>query len=140
MRKIVFIGLGGMFGALLRVGLINVFEVFNIRLIPINILLVNLLGCFLLGLFFKLSELSVSIDREMRLGITTGFIGALTTFSTLCKGLVELLLNANYLEALIYLIGSCLLGWIAIVFGRILAEKLVEWWWILDPNIEGITQ
>ena len=48
---------------------------------PVGTLYVNLIGCFLIGLVFGLGEVR-GISPQFRLFFITGFIGALTTFST----------------------------------------------------------
>jgi len=49
---------------------------------PWGTLLVNLSGCFLIGLLFALAERVRLLTPEMRLLLITGFLGALTTFSS----------------------------------------------------------
>lgn len=83
MRKTIFIAVGGSAGAILRYltgGMLSGNAVF-----PFGTLAVNLIGCFLLSLLlteaFELLEMNV----DLRLGIATGFLGAFTTFSTVCR-------------------------------------------------------
>jgi fluoride exporter len=49
---------------------------------PVGTLVVNLLGCFLLGGIAEYAMRHLSIPPEWRIGITVGFLGAFTTFST----------------------------------------------------------
>ncbi|MGN6594094.1 MAG: fluoride efflux transporter CrcB [Terriglobales bacterium] len=49
---------------------------------PYGTLAANLIGCFLLGLLMEVSERAAWMSGEMRVVISVGFIGALTTFST----------------------------------------------------------
>ena len=49
---------------------------------PWGTLIVNLVGCFLIGLCFALAERGLLLTPEMRLLLITGFMGALTTFSS----------------------------------------------------------
>jgi CrcB protein len=49
---------------------------------PAGTLVVNLLGCFLLGGIAEYAMRHLSIPPEWRIGITVGFLGAFTTFST----------------------------------------------------------
>ncbi|MCA1794721.1 MAG: fluoride efflux transporter CrcB [Desulfobacteraceae bacterium] len=49
---------------------------------PWGTLTVNLAGCFLIGLLFGLSDRVRLLTPDMRLLLITGFLGALTTFST----------------------------------------------------------
>lgn len=49
---------------------------------PFGTLAVNLIGCLLIGLVFGLGE-TIGINPNFRLFFITGFLGALTTLSTL---------------------------------------------------------
>jgi fluoride exporter len=49
---------------------------------PWGTLMVNLAGCFLIGLLFALAERSRLLGPDLRLILITGYLGALTTFST----------------------------------------------------------
>jgi CrcB protein len=73
---------GGGIGALSRYGatLLGV-ELFGTSF-PWGTLTVNLVGCFLIGLSFALIERTLIMSPSMRLFFITGFLGAMTTFST----------------------------------------------------------
>ncbi|WP_310600648.1 fluoride efflux transporter CrcB [Desulfobulbus sp.] len=49
---------------------------------PYGTLVVNLAGCFVIGLLFGLADRSRLLTPEMRLFLITGYLGALTTFSS----------------------------------------------------------
>ena len=49
---------------------------------PWGTLIVNLAGCFLIGLLFSLADRGRFLNPEIRLLLITGFLGAMTTFST----------------------------------------------------------
>lgn len=73
---------GGSLGALTRygTGLLAV-KYFGIRF-PYGTLIVNLTGCFLIGICFALVDKTDWLSPSTRLFLMTGFLGALTTFST----------------------------------------------------------
>jgi CrcB protein len=79
--KCILVAFGGSIGALSRYGV----SLFANRLFgatfPIGTLFVNLSGCFLIGLSFSLAEQKL-LSPNLRLFFVTGFLGALTTFST----------------------------------------------------------
>ncbi len=82
MEKIFFVAIGGSFGALSRFGIsILSVKLFGERF-PYGTLIVNLAGCFLIGLVFSLGSERNIISPSFRLFFITGFLGALTTFST----------------------------------------------------------
>ena len=49
---------------------------------PYGTMIVNLLGCFLIGLCFQLADRAAWFGVSARLFLMTGFLGGLTTFST----------------------------------------------------------
>ena len=85
---------------------------------------VNLLGCFLIGYFFGvLLNKTDIIPQALRIFITIGFLGGLTTFSTFSFETFELIKNGKTSIGLLYLIGSCLLGLLLTLLGYYIATK-----------------
>jgi fluoride exporter len=82
LTKIALVMIGGSLGALSRYWI----SLLSVRLFgtgfPWGTLLVNLGGCFLIGLSFALAERSSLMNPAARLFFVTGFLGALTTFSS----------------------------------------------------------
>ncbi len=115
--EVAAVGLGGFIGALLRFFI-------AIRLnkeegMPLGTLVVNLIGSFLIGLLIGLE-----LPRFWTIFLASGFVGALTTFSTLVK---ELLLlwsggqrNEFYLYIVYTLVFGVLFAYLGIVFGQML--------------------
>jgi len=128
MRKYIFIGVGGMTGALLRFLMKKIPIPFPIEWFPVNTLIINLIGCFALGFILTLALDILDFDPDIRLGIATGFIGAYTTFSTVCKEIVNLIFAGHYFSAFLYLILSCGLGFLCVYLGTMLARKFIKFW------------
>lgn len=82
MRNLILVALGGAIGAVARY-CVNIFcnELLGDRF-PWGTLVVNVVGCFLMGWLFHAATVSAAISDAARLMIGTGFLGALTTFST----------------------------------------------------------
>ena len=82
MEKWLLVMLGGSLGAASRYGV----SLLSARLFgpqfPYGTMLVNLAGCFLIGLLFALADRSRLLTPDVRLLLITGYLGALTTFST----------------------------------------------------------
>lgn len=78
---ILSIGLGGFLGAIARAYAVHFTNRFFPLEFPLGILLVNLIGSFIIGILFAyFSNYSVSVN--LKAFLTTGFLGALTTYST----------------------------------------------------------
>ena len=82
LATVFFVMAGGSLGALARfaTGLLAA-KYFGIRF-PYGTLIVNLTGCFLIGVCFALVDKTNWLGPSLRLFLMTGFLGALTTFST----------------------------------------------------------
>ncbi|OFO00575.1 camphor resistance protein CrcB [Streptococcus sp. HMSC074B11] len=83
------------------------------RVLPLGTLLANLLGCFLIGLFYNHVE-----SKEVYLILATGFCGGLTTFSTLNDELQKLLTDKKNFYR--YFLLTYLGGFVAIFLGILL--------------------
>ena len=81
--------------------------------LPLGTLIANLLGCFLIGLFYNHVE-----SKEVYLILATGFCGGLTTFSTLNDGLQKLLTDKKVFYR--YFLLTYLGGLLAIFLGILL--------------------
>ena len=126
MRKYIFIGFGGVLGAILRY-LIKEMHIINFHeKLPLHTLIVNITGSFILVLILTIAFDIWRIDTSIRLGVTAGFLGAYTTFSTLCKETVVLLQQGFYYSAIFYIILSILLGLTAAYLGFIAARRVVS--------------
>ncbi len=82
MTKLLLVMCGGSLGAASRYGV----GLLAVKLwgpgFPWGTLTVNLVGCFLIGLLFSLADRVRLLTPEMRLFLITGYLGALTTFSS----------------------------------------------------------
>ena len=90
---------------------------------PYGTLVVNILGSFLLGLLMELSLHSTLIPMNLRLGLTVGFLGGLTTFSTFSYETLKLLENGELLyagmNAALSLFVCLVFSWLGITAARI---------------------
>lgn len=82
MNKVFLVFLGGGVGSLLRYGTTLLFARLLGTSYPWGTAIVNLFGCFLIGLIYGLAERTQWIGPSARLFLMTGFLGGLTTFST----------------------------------------------------------
>lgn len=91
---------------------------------PLGTLLVNIIGSFIMGLFFTLFQDKFPVQQELKLLITVGFCGALTTFSTFNMDIWNLFLSGNITKGIIYIVSNLLLTILALALGVILAKQL----------------
>lgn len=112
MLNIVSIFLGGGLGAVTRYLIsFNTAKYFEINL-PAATFLVNITGCFIIGFLYFLFIEKTNIPPELKLCLTVGFCGGLTTFSTFSLELFEMFGNHQIFQAFAYIILSvtiCLL-------------------------------
>ncbi len=95
--------------------------------LPYGTLVVNITGCFVMGLLAALSsKQALSFHPDLQLFILTGFLGSYTTFSSYELDSAKLLFQKDIQADLIYWIGSVLLGFISLQLGITLAESVVK--------------
>jgi protein CrcB len=117
LRTALLIGLGGFVGANLRYWLGGWIAQKIGVLFPIETMLINLSGSFLLGLFMTLA-LHYTWSPEWRQVVAIGFIGSFTTYSTYEYESLRLLQEGAWVKAGLNLFGSLVLGLISCDFGR----------------------
>ena len=104
MKSYLLIALFGAFGTVARFSVVQITPKIFQSTFPIGTLVVNLLGCFLIGLFSGILDTKfISIDENFKNYITIGFLGGFTTFSSFTQDFFNLINSANYLLAFIYI-------------------------------------
>ena len=95
--------------------------------LPLGTLAANLGGGWMIGLLVAVFQAHPHIDPVWRLALITGFLGALTTFSTFSMETVQLLLAERFGEALalagIHLVGSLALTWVGLRCGQLVVGR-----------------
>ena len=91
---------------------------------PYVTFLVNISGCFLIGIFDVLAAERFVLDPTARLLLMTGFCGAFTTFSTLILETSNLMKGGDFLRASANAVGSLIVGLIVFRLGT-LAGRLI---------------
>ncbi len=117
LTNIILVFLGGGLGSLFRYG-IGLLILSNFRIyFPLGTFVVNILGCFLLGLVLGLVEGKKLISPEMALLFGTGFCGGFTTFSTFSLEGYRLIEDGEWMVFLGYTVGSIGIGIMAAMLG-----------------------
>ncbi len=91
---ILFVGAGGFFGAISRYLIATEVQKLSGALFPVGTLSVNVLGSFIIG--FAAMYFSQTIQPEYKAFVITGFLGALTTFSTFSLENVTMLQDGEF--------------------------------------------
>jgi CrcB protein len=92
---------------------------------PYGTFFINITGSLILGLFGTLAlDRAALIAPELNLLVAIGIIGSYTTFSTFGFETIRLLEEGNWLLALGYVLGSILIGFLAVYLGVITARVL----------------
>lgn len=120
--KYLLIGFGGAIGSIGRYALQGLVYQFTGTGFPYGTLAVNIIGCFLIGLFMELSEDRFFIDPQIRIFITVGILGGFTTFSTFGYETFSLLRDGEFLRASFNVTHSVIIGLVAVWLGVITAR------------------
>jgi CrcB protein len=120
---ILLVGSGGFIGSVLRYLLSGlVFRTFGKPWFPYGTLVVNVLGCFVIGYLGGLAEHRRIFNQEVRLFVFIGILGGFTTFSAFAYETSTLLRDARLLGAWVNVGLQLLLGLVAVWLGTILSR------------------
>jgi CrcB protein len=97
--QLVYISVFGALGCLSRYLVSGWVYTLAGRGLPYGTLAVNVLGSFLLGLIMEGSLRSTLLSPELRIGLTVGFMGGFTTFSTFSYETIRLIEEGSYTQA-----------------------------------------
>jgi CrcB protein len=117
-KNLLIVGLGGGLGSVARFLCQKYVYSIYPHPFPLGTFLVNISGCFLIGLFYILAEKNQLGSPEWRLFLTTGLCGGFTTFSTLALEGMVLMKTGQFLTFFLYLAGSIIFGLLA-TFGAV---------------------
>ncbi|MFW5734731.1 MAG: fluoride efflux transporter FluC [Oceanidesulfovibrio sp.] len=122
MQKLIFIALAGGLGSLSRYGLTGLVHRYAGGAFPYGTFAVNIIGSFLFGLVWGLSEERLGFSPELRAIILTGFMGAFTTFSTFAFESAAMLRAGQILPFAANVGGQVVVGfsllWLGLALGK----------------------
>jgi fluoride exporter len=122
---LIFIGLGGFAGSVLRYAASGyVQQLANSIDFPYGTLAVNVIGCFVIGFLSQLAESRGVFSAESRAFVFIGFLGGFTTFSSFGNETMNLLIADESLPALTNVGAHIVLGLSAVWLGRVLAHVI----------------
>jgi CrcB protein len=121
--RILLIAIFGAVGTLTRYGLQGLIQIRAGGAFPYGTLLINLTGCFLLGLIGQFTLNRMFISPDWRVAITVGFFGGYTTFSSFGWETAKMLEDGEWLRATTYVAASVFVGLFLSVAGIRLANR-----------------
>ena len=124
MKNLLLVAAGGGFGAVARYLLGGFAQRWSASVFPVGTLVVNVLGCFIIGAVMGWGGDKVGPSPETRLLIVVGFLGAFTTFSALGYETVAMLDNDRLALAVVNAVGNYGLGIVAVILGRLTARAI----------------
>lgn len=113
MNNLLLVGVGGAAGSMLRY---LCQRAFNVSYFPYGTLLVNLSGCFLVGLLMALFTKN-SVPESLKLLLIVGFCGGFTTFSSFAAEGLLFIQKDQWILMAAYVALSVFLGLLASFFG-----------------------
>jgi CrcB protein len=124
MGTVVAIALGGALGAVGRYALSSQITHWIGPGFPWGILLVNLVGCFVMGVIAELGALSLNLSPEMRAFLTTGILGGFTTFSAFALDSAVMIERGDWGATVLY-VSASVLGSILALFAGLALVRVV---------------
>ena len=121
--EFIFLGIGSVLGAFLRYKLTESPLIFNT--LPVNILIVNIAGAFILGVFVVLSQ-QWHLDSKYSLFTAVGFCGSLTTMSAFALDSSNLLESNQYVSFIANIVANVGLSIVALIGGKSLMSAIIN--------------
>lgn len=124
MTRVLLIGLAGALGTLSRYG-VGLWAGRTLGTgFPYGTLIVNVVGCFLIALIYQLALSTTLVSPTLRLTLTTGFMGGLTTYSTFNYESTDLLRQRAWAEGFLNIGVTLVACFVAGLLGLALARRL----------------
>lgn len=124
LKSLLIAGAGGFLGTVSRYLSTRYITTWFPMSFPLGTLSVNIVGCFLIGVFYGMAEKGNLLSVEWRLFLMVGFCGGFTTFSAFTAENVAMLRDNNISQFLLYTGGSVLVGLLATWGGFVLSKSL----------------
>ena len=121
--ELIFLTLGAILGAYIRYKITSFPIIFGI--VGSNVLVVNVVGSFILGVFSVISAF-FNLDSKYSFLIAIGFCGSLTTMSSFALESIEMMENKQLLHMMINVLSNVFFSIVALYGGRILITQILK--------------
>ncbi len=121
--EFIFLGVGSVLGAFLSYKLTESPLIFNT--LPVNVLIVNIAGAFILGIFVVASQ-QWHLDSKYSLFAAVGFCGSLTTMSAFALDSSNLLESNQYISFIVNIFTNVGLSIAALIGGKSLMTAIIN--------------
>lgn len=121
--EVLYIALAGALGAGCRYLVIQLIEKFYKKKFPLPVFIINVLGCFIIGIFSSLAP-ETKVPHDLILSITNGFCGGFSTFSTFVSQTVKLGTTHEYLLLALNLLCNNVFGFLFCYFGELCGKSI----------------
>ena len=123
MTNLFLVGMGGFIGSVLRY-LLNGYAQQITKDFPLGTLLVNVIGCFVIGFLSQIADEHGLLAEKTRVFMFVGVLGGFTTFSSFGNETLRLVRNDQLTSALVNVCANVLFGLFAVWLGYMLATWL----------------
>lgn len=118
-KNVLIVGLGGFLGTTIRFLFYQLIKTQDSFIVTTAI---NCIGSFIIGIVIGLNIKNQVVSDPWRLFLAAGFCGGFTTFSTFSWENLQLIQTGRYIYATLNIVGSLLIGIIAVFLGYKLSE------------------
>ncbi len=117
-KQVLLVAIGGATGSVLRFITGEITTRFYGMSFPLATFIINVVGCFCIGLFVNI----IPVNNSLRFLLIAGFCGGFTTFSTFARETMDLIGSHQLPLAIAYVVSSCVLGVLAVWLGMYITK------------------
>jgi fluoride exporter len=102
LKSLLLVGAGSFIGGAARYFIIHIVSLTSFTHYPVGTTIVNLIGCFLVGIIFGIIEKGNYMDANLQLFFIFGICGGFTTFSSFVNDCYMMIKNGDYIKISLY--------------------------------------